>query len=97
MVRHRVGPDWQEYRRQAPWLAVIGALAVGLVWLVWSSTRLNDARASGVCAVRYRAAQSAADTARVDALWPGGGSTRVRNGAATVRCGTLRAAGRLPV
>lgn len=97
MVGRRVGPDWQEYRGQAPWFAAIGALAAGLVWFAWSSTRISDARASGVCAEWYRAAHSSADTARVDARWPGGGNTRLRNGAATVRCGALRAAGRLPV
>ena len=89
--------NWRE--RATVVVYILAGLAVlgGMLWLAWSGPRLNDSRDGVVCARWYRDAHSAADTARVDHLWPSGGQTRVRNGPMTLRCGALRAAGRVPV
>ena len=88
--------DWRARSSLAAKAAAVALLAAGALWLVVTAPRLNDARAATACAERYRAAHTAADTTRVDQFWPSGGNTKVRNSAMTLRCGALRAAGKVP-
>ena len=76
-------------------LVLGGVLIAVLIWLLWGSTRAIDAHDGVACGQLYRNARTAADTARVDAQWPTPPS-RPRPDAHSLRCGALRAAGRVP-
>ena len=89
--------EWAEVRANAPRIAMLLTLGIVLLWFAWSAARLSDSRAAAVCAEQYRRARTALDTARIDDVWPGRGRTKVRGNAATLRCGALRAAGRVPL
>lgn len=54
------------------WLMLV---AICLILLVagWMMLHVNTSTASRECGVQYRSARTAADTARVDSLVPGGG------------------------
>ena len=86
------------YARGQAAAAVIGLalLAAGLLWIGWLGTRGGDARDGALCARLYRAAHTAADTIHVDQLWPSPQRGRARNTGVPLRCGALRAAGRVP-
>ena len=74
-----------------------GVLIAVLVWIVWGRTVGIDVHDGAACAQLYRTARTAADTARVDAQWPAPPTRpRGRSDARSVRCGALRAAGRVP-
>ena len=92
MMRPRVSIDWTQIR----WRVAIVVLVMAVVVVALSDTQSEDRRAAAICAQRYHAALTSADTARIDADWPGGGNPRARNGAATLRCGALRAVGKIP-
>ena len=77
---------------------LLGAVLIAvLVWIVWERTVGIDAHDGAACAQLYRTAHTAADTARVDAQWPAPPTRpRARSDARSLRCGALRAAGRVP-
>src|SRR5690349_12220683 len=87
---------WRE--RAGVTLFVVGVpIVLGAVfWLMWSRPRFSDERDGATCAAFYREARTAADTARVDHVWPGGRSTKLEHSTPALRCGALRAAGRVP-
>ena len=93
MTTGKLAYSWEQYR----WIVGVAALAVAFGAVSWSASSINDRKAAAVCAERYHAAHSAQDTATVDEYWPSRGNTRVRNNAVTLRCGALRAAGRIPL
>jgi len=72
---------------------LLAACIVGYA-LIWSAgPPIADAGLIAECQARYQRAQTAGDTAAVDALHPLQPS---RASADRVRCGTLRNAGRIP-
>jgi hypothetical protein len=92
---------WKEGGRTVAQLAALAIFGAGLVWtlvwIVWWGPRSADARDASACAKLYAAAATAADTARVDKVWPSGPTLRLRNSGARLRCGALRAAGQVPI
>ena len=88
---------WLGAGKTAAQVVLLAVILGGLLWFAATASGRRDANDAAICARHYREARSGSDTARVDALWPSGRDTKQRNSAATLRCGALRAAGRVPI